>query len=738
MEGLAYISGFRPKDPGPLSRFLPPLEEGTAGSWLLERVPPGSWVLDPFGFSPRVAVEAARSGYRVLVTANNPITRFLLELAAQPPSEADFKASLADLAASKRGEERLETHLRALYLTRCEQCGQENEAEAFFWHKGEDAPYARLYHCTECGDRGERAATQEDIDRARRIGAADAMHRSRALERVVAMDDIDRSHVEEALRQYLPRPLYVLASIINRLEAIELSAERRRGLTALVLAACDAGNSLWSLEGERPRPKQLLTSDSFRENNVWQALDHARDFWPDVEAPIPYVLWPAKIPGNAGICIYEGRLRRLAEEVHSQIPIAAVIGAVPRPNQAFWTLSALWAGWLWGRAAVEPYKAALRRRRYDWAWNATALNAAFRQLFGLVGLGTPFLGLLPEVEPLFLTSAFTAISAAGFDPKGIALRTADDPVQFIWERGERLKREPGQARTRELQRAMREHLRQRGEPVGYLHLHTAGLEVLTESRALRGDDQSFEDALRATNLSIQESLAQEDGLIHHTTGESVEAGLWALRHSQGLESLTDRAEVTAVRFLQKHPDTMFRDVETDLCRQMRGLLTPSQGITYAILESYANRDGRRWKLRPEDTAARRQEDLKTISALVEAVGKKLDYAVVQRDGWILWQQGGKAQLVFAVLVSGLVARVMAQNPHPAEQSVLVIPGGRAGLTAYKAQRDPDFAARLSEYRITKFRLWRSLAEMKILTRNTFEEQLASDPPERASGQLMMF
>ena len=45
----------------------------------------GSWVLDPFGFSPRLALEAARAGYRVLVTVNNPITRFLLEMSARPP-----------------------------------------------------------------------------------------------------------------------------------------------------------------------------------------------------------------------------------------------------------------------------------------------------------------------------------------------------------------------------------------------------------------------------------------------------------------------------------------------------------------------------------------------------------------------------------------------------------------------------------------------------------------------------
>ena len=86
MESLSYISGLKPADPGPLSQFIPPLEEGTISTWLSRHASTGSWLLDPFGFAPQVAIEAARAGYRVLVTVNNPITRFLLEMAAHPPA----------------------------------------------------------------------------------------------------------------------------------------------------------------------------------------------------------------------------------------------------------------------------------------------------------------------------------------------------------------------------------------------------------------------------------------------------------------------------------------------------------------------------------------------------------------------------------------------------------------------------------------------------------------------------
>ncbi|HEX2696914.1 MAG TPA: hypothetical protein VHM28_04350, partial [Anaerolineales bacterium] len=531
MESLPYIPGLKPADPGPLSRFIPPLEEGTVSTWLLHHTPASTWLLDPFGFSPRLALEAARAGYRVLVTVNNPVTRFLLEMAARPPTEADFKAALADLAVSKKGDERLETHLQSLYLTQCAKCGTEIQAQSFLWRKGEDAPYARIYECSQCGDSGERDATPEDLERARKIAATDGLHRSRAFERVAALDDDDRVYAEEAIQHYLPRPLYALTTIINRLDGLNLTPERRRALDALILVASDAGNTVWGYPSERPRPKQLITPNQFREHNVWLQLEHGLSLWTETGAQVPYVAWPNKLPESGGICIYEGRLKELAHEVKKEIPIAAVIGSLPRPNQAFWTLSALWAGWLWGREAVEPYKIALRRRRYDWAWNATALHATFAHLFDLLALSIPFFGLLPEVEPAFLTSALTASSAAGFDLKGLALRTEHDPVQIVWERGEHLKREAEQPDVETARSAMQAHLVERGEPAKYLHLHAAALIALVESHALRQNDEAFDVALRNIQTLIESALNEDDRFVHYSTGESVDTGLWSLAES---------------------------------------------------------------------------------------------------------------------------------------------------------------------------------------------------------------
>lgn len=752
MNHHPYIPGLIPTNTGPLSRFMPPLEEGVITNWLSQHAPTGSWVLDPFGFSRRLVLEAARAGYRVLVTVNNPISRFLLEMASNPPSEADFKAALADLSVAKKGEEKLGVHLQSLYLTACEKCGGEVYAESFLWRKGEGAPYARVYTCPHCADAGEHVATSEDIERAKKIAATDALHRSRAFERVVALDEEDRVYAEEAIAHYLPRPLYALTTIINRLDSLNLTSERRRALNGLILVACDAGNTLWDHPSERRRPKQLNIPNQFREHNIWMQLERGVSLWTETASPVPFEAWPNKIPESGGVCVYEGRLKDLAQEVKKEIPITAVIGSLPRPNQAFWTLSALWAGWLWGHEAVEPYKLALRRRRYDWAWNATALNAAFTHLFELLSLGTTFFGLLSEPEPPFLTSALTAASAAGFDLQSLALRTGHDPIQLLWTRGEHLKRQTNDPHVDSAREAMHAHLVERGEPASYLHVHAAALIAISESHALKQKEQEFDEAIRSTQALIQSALEQDARFVHYSTGENVDTGFWGLNpvqesssttlrvnggSGQG-ESLADRVEVAIVTFLQKNPNSLFLEVEHDLYPRFPGLLTPSKAMVYSVLHSYAEKEDGTWKLRAEDVASARRNELSVITTMIEAIGKRLGYSTRRQDKIHLWEENNRVERAFYILASALIGRAISETPYPPEQTVIVIPGGRATLATYKAQRDPALAGRIRNYRLVKYRLLRALVEVPVLTRETFGEQIASDPLEKSKSQMMMF
>lgn len=741
MQSQSYITGFERADLGPLSRFLPPLEEGVISAWLSLQTLTGNWLLDPFGFSPRLVLEAARSGYRVLVTANNPITRFLLEIFANPPPESEFIAALADLGAVKKGDERLESHLQSLYITTCEKCNQEVQAQAFLWKKAEDVPYGKIYECKNCSDSGEKQTNESDKEHAKKIAETDTLHRSRLFERVVSLKDEDRVYAEEAIEHYLPRPLYALSTIINRLGNLDISKERKRALTALVLLACDAGNTLWAYPEERKRPKQLSTPNQFREDNVWIMLESGVGLFAATSSTVACEAWPNKIPDGGGILIYEGRLKDLANQVKREIPIAAVIGSVPRPNQAFWTLSALWAGWLWGKDFVEPYKIALRRRRYDWAWSATALFAMFNHLNNLIADDVPMFGILPEPEPAFLTSVMTAAHAAGFHLQSVALRTELDPVQMIWKSAQ--KKISENVDEEKIKNALREFLIARGEPAKYFYVHLAGLIALAENNALKQNEDEFDEALRKIQNLFESILKNEKVFVHYSTGENVDTGMWGLTNegrgdltpTQQNESLSDRIEKAIVIYLQKNPTAIFLEVEEDLYKQFTGLMTPSKGLIYAVLNSYAEKDGARWKLRDEDIAATRRDEVKKVFASLEEIGERLNYDSSSDDKVLTWSEKKKPVKSFYVMASALVNKAL-ENAD--EQTVLVIPGGRAELLAYKQVRDPSLKERLKNYRLVKYRLLRSLLEVTVLTRETFEEQIASDPVEKSTSQMMMF
>ncbi len=743
MDTFTLIPGTLPANSGPLARFLPPLEEGVVSAWLGAHLKPGAWLLDPFGSAPRLSLEAARSGYRVLTAANNPITRFLLEMGAASLPAGEFKAALASLAASRKGEERLENHLQALYLTPCAACQRETPAQAFLWRKGEDAPYARIYQCAWCGDSGERLATDGDRQRAAEMARSAGLARARVLERVAPLGDPDREYAEEAIRHYPPRALYALATLINRLDSLQLTPQRRRALTALLLSACDAGNVLWPYPTERPRPKQLSTPPQYMENNLWLALEEAIGLWADeARQPLPCAHWPKAqdIPESGGLLLYEGRIRHLAA-AGGKVPLQAVVGAILRPNQAFWTLSALWAGWLWGREAAEPFKVVLRRRRYDWGWQASALHAALQHVFDLLPLGAPFFGLLAEAESGFLTATLMAASTAGFDLRGMALRTVHDPLQLLWARGERLQGEREAVSLEDIRAALREHLRERGEPASYFALYAAGLGKQVQGRGWRRPAEDFEQGVRETQSLIQQAI-QEDEQLHRldASERSLEIGLWDLQPAQArAEPLADRVERAVVLFLQRNPGCSLLEVERHLHPQFSPLMAPPRAMVQAVLDSYGLQQAGRWQLRPEDRAAARRAELRHMTALVRRIGERLDYAVEQpNETTCLWLENGQTARVFYVLASALVGQVLAQNRYPPEICLLALPGGRAGLLAYKQSRDPNLRHRLLHWRILKFRLLRALAEIPVLNRQTFEEQIASDPVEQSPGQMMMF
>ncbi len=734
MEGFSYIPGDEPERKPPFGRYLPLIPEGVASAFLSQHARQdgeikGTWILDPFGASPALAVEMARRNYRVLVAVNNPVTRFLFEMASRPPSRAELRSALADLASARRGEERLETHLQSLYLTECTRCQQMVPAEAFIWDKATNQLTGRIYRC-QCGENGEYPVTEADKKRAAALAATDGLHRSRAIERVASRDDPDRQNTEEVLQYYLPRAVYALITIINKLDSLTLPPERRRALLALLLSACDECSSLWPHPGDRPRPKQLSIPPHFLERNVWLALEKGIEQWADDGTPVQCVNWPAVPVEQGGLSLFEGPVRDLAPQL-KDLALGAVVTAFPRPNQAYWTLSALWAGWLWGHEAVASFKSVVRRRRYDWNWHGGALHAALKNLAEHLPLNTPLFAMLTEPEPQFLSTAVLAAAAAGLDLAGLALRTRHDPVQALWHRRAftRDRPEPKEVNHDIVLEAVQDGLRERGEPATYLFVHSAGLTALAFDHSL----QWGEEALTLAQSPILTALSLPD-FIHYSGSTGLESGLWGLvSRESNEEPLPDRVEVELVRLLQRENTCSMRAIENALNALFPGLLTPSWGLLNAILFSYAINEGNSWSLRLEDSASSRRADLEAADSALALVGSRLGYTLVREEKpfrRILWQEDGKTRYVFYLLASAVIGRLLRQeNIFHQAANFIVLPGGRAGLLAYKLGRDPSLAALGREWHIVKFRHLRRLAEMTNITRLAFEKNLSADPIE---------
>lgn len=722
-----YFSGEEPDQNRLLHRFLPIIPLGAAGDFLESlHLPKGSLVLDPFGSSPQLVLEMASLGYRVLTAVNNPINRFLMELGAEPPTLSELKSALAELDSSRKGGDRFGAHLQSLYQTVCPRCSTNIMAQAFIWERGEKAPSARLLDCPNCGTAGEFDLLPSDLETLNRVQAAFAMHHARILERVASRDDPDRQHVQEALAYYLPRPVYVLASMINTLDSLTVTPRQRRDLSALLLGIFDETNSMWSQPPEKHRPRVLFVPPRFREKNAWLALEKGMESLASNGNNIPVHIWPDLPPGSGGICLFEGPLRDLVGQL-GKLVIPAVVTCLPRPNQAFWSLSALWTGWLWGRQAVGVFKHVLRRQRNDWDWHAAALHAALKNLIPHLPLNTPILAFLPEPEPSFLSAAILAGSSTGFDLRGLTFRSANDAIQIHWQKRNLVRPEPVDVSSGDLQDALIEFIEQRGEPVTYLHLHAAALVHLEQSNQLTWQPE----AMHHIHTPLHQVLESQVFTRFAGTRASLETGFWYLsKPGREIIPLPDRVETSLLNFFANHPSFSFREAERHVDQECRGLLTPQLGILRNVLQSYAVQSGESWSLREEDQPAHRAADLQEIRSLLEEMGKKLGYNVKDQGKMgqsLSWSLDGGEGFLFFVLASACAGEVLSKRSVSLEKCCLVIPGGRAGLYSYKLERDPALKQLADGWSLLKFRQVRLLAQEPNLTRQMWLENLQMDP-----------
>jgi len=442
---------------------------------------------------------------------------------------------------------------------------------------------------------------------------------------------------------------------------------------------------------------------------------------------------------------------------------------LPRPNQAYWTLSALWAGWLWGHVANASFKSVLHRRRYDWEWHTEALYSAMRSLAALLRPGTPVLGLIGETEAGFLTAALLSAELADFDLLGLALRAEEGQAQIVWQRSdpEVIERRPPEgARAQNLpaaiQAAAQDYLRQLGETASHPQLPAAALGALAQSHRMLAAPDSPEapaaERFKQLGTALEQALIQPNAFSRYGgSSRSLETGVWwlpegAARPRSGpaqedSASLSDRVEMEVVRYLQKNPGSPFEQVDQTLCTQFTGLLTPSRSLIQECLASYGQAHppgGPGWQLRPEDAPAARRADLQAMKDLLDLTGTRLGFRIETLNpdhgrSVLVWlDANGEAASAFYVIASAMLGSVVfaAHGVALPTRRMIILPGGRARLVEYKLSHDPRLRSALQDgWRLIKFRHLRRLADDLSLRRENLERMLDLDPLANQDPQM---
>lgn len=216
----------------------------------------------------------------------------------------------------------------------------------------------------------------------------------------------------------------------------------------------------------------------------------------------------------------------------------------------------------------------------------------------------------------------------------------------------------------------------------------------------------------------------------------LESGHYWLAHPErAAPPLSDRVEMSVLEMVRSHPGISTTEVEALLCENFRGLRTPDRRLVLACLTSYAVEDPEgRWRIRPEDEADARSQDIAEITSILDGLGGRLGYRVVSGDDTVVWEQSGR--VAFRYRVQGTAVLAAALGEPATGEHVIVLPGGRAPLVAEKERRDPRLRAWLEAGgRIVKFRHIRRLAAESSLQVASLPERLGIDPPEHKDPQL---
>lgn len=717
----------------PLKRFLPPYYEGIISTWLQGNAPECCDILDPFGSNPLYTLEAAGAGFRVFQAQKSPILRLMTEVLAQNHSEKEFRNCVHLLLEQEWHTRKLDQYIQSLYQTECRHCGRSVMAEGYVWKKNAEIPELVVYICPHCHESGSFPVAQYDIDCLQQIGNF-AVYRSRALQRCTIEGIDNQKALQYTLACYTPRALHLIVILFNILDRLNASSAVRAMLAALLVEVFDHASTLWYWPSRGYRPQQLTTPATFFEKNIYHALFQAIKTWTGFKKPCQVTSFPLLPDRSSSICLFD---RKISDDLYSQnsaLHMEKCYCIFPRPNQAFWTFSAVWSAWLLGKKAAEGMLAALSRQRYGWFWFAQALTTTFTSFQPESSAENNILGLSMNFTPSYQLAVILGAYQAGLQLEGYAYRNNDEIFQYIWSSRTSNLPNKTQDSSQQIRDGLIRFLAKNGEPATFKDLYFIKLLTMAEQAGLPAQlTGENTDLYNAIINDLQTELANR-AIYRQFTGESSGNVQWSLNDPRQMEpSLDDRIEQHVVAMIRQQPILEFPDIYRSLCTQFQGLFTPDRFFGKACLESYATRvnlDTQTYQLDPGEEPSKRENDLNEMRTLVIQLGKNLGFKTIIGEE-IEWQtKDGRPRYRFFLTNTAIFQMFLQDNPvKNLTEKVVVFPASRSRLILVKRKRNLLLNEALTHNgHLLKYRQLRNIFNQENLTLQAWQDILDADPP----------
>jgi len=713
----------------PLKRYLPPYYSGILTNWLKENGGDSCDVVDPLGANPLYALEAAGTGYRVFQSQKNPLLRLMTRVAAQEFKEEDFQKAVHILLDQEWHGEKLQEHIHDLYQTECRQCQAVISAEGFVWKKDSSEPSSVVYICPHCGESGIHPIDDDDRTRLAQIGNQ-AMYRSRAMQRCL-LDTIDiKKHIEYALACYTPRALHVLVILFNTLDRLQISRDERALISAVLIEVCDLASSLWYWPDRNYRPHQLNLPAVYFEKNIERALPHAIRTWTDLHFNCEVTTFPVLSAQTNSVCFFD---RKETEDLFKERNGSSechYFGVFPRPNQAFWTLSAVWSAWLFGKKAAEGMLSTLFRQRYGWYWFAQALSTTFDSIKPVLNEDSKVLGLCLDLTPSYLLASLAGTAKAGLRLQGYASQNNSTHLQYVWQKDS----SSTPASTPEMQIIVSTIMERKAEPVSFNDIFAFSITALADAMALPLETENEESDLYTSVIKdLQTTLADRKN-FHQFSKGGVTSGKWIPLHLNTTEySSDDRIELEIIQLILERPQWIFQELYAELCHRFPGFLTPDQDLCMACLNSYAQRThlGRlAYSLDPDEAPSKREKEMQEIAALIAQVGSKLGFAMDEASPLTWFAPNNEPTYQFFITSNTVFSPLLMERMQKRSCTpVILFPASRSRLILEKQRRNPLLEETLAEnWHLVKYRHIRKMGEQDLLSVQAWQDMLDADPP----------